>query len=217
MYSLATLVPFPERPELMANPLVQWLHGFVGSGEAEAASPALEGQLAALERDVERAVEGYRGTPLNRAGDLCIKAGVRDRALGYYGRAIDAFLEDEQLESARGVALKIVRLHPGAVRTLCTLTWLDLASGHSADALTHLEHYVEAVLQGGQREIAVAQLRKMGATTVAPKVREAVADALERLDQPEAAAEVRERGGEESDPEEIRQRCFEAAVQSGRR
>lgn len=206
----------------MANPIVRWLNGVVASGQAGTGSPALESQLAALEREVEGAVAGYRGTPLNRAGDLCIKAGDRERALGYYGQSIDAFLEDGQLESARGVALKIVRIHPGAVRTLCTLTWLDLASGHSADALTHLEQYVEAVLRGGQREIATAQIRRMGNMELPQKVRDAAADALDRLDEPEAAAGVREwsGGGEGEEPESrerLRERCFEAAVQSGRR
>lgn len=210
----------------MANPIVRWLNGVVASGQAGTGSSALESQLAALEHELEGAVAGYRGTPLNRAGDLCIKAGDRERALGYYGQSIDAFLEDGQLESARGVALKIVRIHPGAVRTLCTLTWLDLASGHSADALTHLEQYVEAVLRGGQREIATAQIRKMGDMELPQKVRDAAADALDRLDEPDAAAGVRgwSGGGEGEEPESrerlrerLRERCFEAAVQSGRR
>lgn len=206
----------------MANPITRWLRTFVSSGDDGEDGHALEERLASLERDVERAVAGYRGTPLNRAGDLCFKAGDPDRALRYYGRAIDAFLEDGQLEPARGVGQKIVRLHPGAVRTLCTLTWLDLASGHTADALSHLDEYVESVLHGGDESIARNQLRKMADVVADTRVRAAVADALERVGAPEAAAEVRESIAEGSEgegtdaPEELRARCFEAAVRSGR-
>lgn len=206
----------------MANPITRWLRAFVAAGDDAEDGQALEERLASLERDVERAVAGYRGTPLNQAGDLCFKAGDPDRALRYYGRAIDAFLEDGQLEPARGVGQKIVRLHPGAVRTLCTLTWLDLASGHTADAVTHLGEYVESVLRGGQESLARAQIRKMAVAVIDSEIRAAVADALERLGEPEGAAEVREwmAGGSEhggaDTPEEVRARCFEAAVRTGR-
>lgn len=206
----------------MANPITRWLRAFVASGDDGEDGQALDERLASLERDVERAVAGYRGTPLNQAGDLCFKAGDRDRALRYYGRAIDAFLEDGQLEPARGVGQKIVRLHPGAVRTLCTLTWLDLASGHTADAVTHLGEYVESVLRGGQESLARSQIRKMAVAVSDSETRAAAADALERLGEPEGAAEVRgwiaaggEREGADT-PEEVRARCFEAAVRTGR-
>ena len=201
----------------MANPISRWLQGFSGPKEEGPDSEDLEARLATLEREVERAVSGYRGTPLNQAGDLCIKAGDRERALGYYGRAIDAFLEDEQLESARGVALKLVRLHPQAVRTLCTLTWLDLASGHSADALTHLEQYVDGVLRDGGGDLATTQIRRMAGVVSDPKLRSAMADALERLGASETADEVRslEDGGAVSE-EELRELCFRAALRSGR-
>ncbi|MEE2900180.1 MAG: hypothetical protein VX815_17095, partial [Gemmatimonadota bacterium] len=61
-------------------------------------------------------------------GDFALGAGDRARALKYYGHAIDAFLEDDQREAARGVANKLIRVHPEVVRTLCTLTWLDLGA-----------------------------------------------------------------------------------------
>ena len=72
------------------------------------------------------------------AGDLCMQAKKTERALGYYGRAIDAYLHDGRPELARGVAQKLIRVHPGAVRTYCTLTWLDLGLGHLVDARTHV-------------------------------------------------------------------------------
>ena len=34
----------------------------------------------------------YRAAVFGRAGDLCVKAGETDRALTYYGKAIDGYL-----------------------------------------------------------------------------------------------------------------------------
>ena len=95
-------------------------------------APVTDAVLTDLEEQAAAAESGFRWVPLNRAGDLCDRAGARARALQYYGRAIDAMLEDGQPEPARGLATKIVRIHPDAVRTLCTLTWLDLAPHHMA-------------------------------------------------------------------------------------
>ena len=81
----------------------------------------LEKRLQRLETEADDAAPGYVGTSYNRAGDLALKAGQQGRAVEYYGRSIDAFLEDEQREAARGVANKIIRVRPRAVRTLCRL------------------------------------------------------------------------------------------------
>ena len=116
---------------------MSFLSKIFGSGEQpqKQSGPSLEARLEKLEAQAQREAAGFQGMPLNRAGDLCLEAGDKNRALSYYGRAIDALLEDQQREAARGVANKIIRVHPGAVRTLCTLTWLDLASHHLATAL----------------------------------------------------------------------------------
>ena len=99
-------------------------------GSKSASSPAkdVEEELRKLELEAENALPGYVGTAFNRAGDLALRHGQADRSMAYYGRAIDAFLEDGQSVAARGVANKIIRVRPTAVRTLSTLTWLDLAS-----------------------------------------------------------------------------------------
>ena len=96
-----------------------------GSKEKDAERPKARGggltqRLERLEKEAQNAAPGYVGTSYNRAGDLALKEGDADRAMSYYGRSIDAFLEDEQPEAARGVANKIIRLRPRAVRTLCT-------------------------------------------------------------------------------------------------
>lgn len=177
-----------------------------------------ERELEALEAEAKRAVRAFQGTPLNRAGDLCLRAGNRKRALTYYGQAIDALLEDGQREAARGVANKIIRVHPGAVKTLCTLTWLDLAARHMATALLHLRDYVEAAKKGGQEHITAEQIHAMARVSSQGEFLAAAADALDGLGFPEWAHEVREwaagGGGPLAipDPESLAAHCLNAAV-----
>jgi tetratricopeptide (TPR) repeat protein len=175
-------------------------------------------ELEALEEEAERASRAFRGTPLNKAGDLCLRAGDRARALDYYGRAIDVLLEDSQREAARGVANKIIRVHPQAVRTLCTLTWLDLASRHMATALLHLRDYVEAAKRAGQEAITGDQIYQMARVTPQDEFLGAVADSLDQLGFADRASEVRQwAGGEGSpdvltDPDGLAEHCLLAAV-----
>ena len=182
----------------------------------------LESRLAALEEEAARARPGYQGTPLNKAGDLALRAGQRKRAVEFYGRAIDAFLEDQQREAARGVANKIIRVHPKAVRTLCTLTWLDLAARHKATALLHLRDYVEAAQEIGEETRAARQLHEMARVCPQEEFLDAVADALDGLGFEDSASEVRgwvrEGGSPEAltDSGELEDYCLRAAVDSAR-
>ncbi len=182
----------------------------------------LESRLAALEEEAARARPGYQGTPLNKAGDLALREGRQAQAVAFYGRAIDAFLEDQQREAARGVANKIVRVHPKAVRTLCTLTWLDLAARHKATALLHLRDYVQAAEEAGEEGRAADHLTEMARVCPEPEFVDAVADALDGLGFEEPAAKVRrwarEGGSPEalSDSEALEEFCLHAAVDSSR-
>ena len=185
----------------------------------------LQERLERLERESARAGPGFQWGPLNRAGDLCLRAGDRQRALEYYGRTIDTLLADEQREAARGVANKIIRVHPRALRTLCTLTWLDLAARHMATALLHLRDYVEGAREEGREAITAGQIFEMARVSPEQEFLGAAADALDQLDYPEKAAIVREwvRAGASpdalEDPEELAAACLEAAIGSneGRR
>lgn len=181
---------------------------------------SLEERIAELEAQAGREAAGYQGMPLNRAGDLCLEAGDKERALKFYGRAIDALLEDQQREAARGVANKIIRVHPGAVRTLCTLTWLDLASHHLATALLHLRDYLDGVERAGMQDIARDHIMEMARVVPEVEFLDAVADALDRLNMSAEADRVREwaaQGGSPAamhDPEELTTYCLYAAVGS---
>jgi tetratricopeptide (TPR) repeat protein len=181
----------------------------------------IDAELARLERDAEKAAPGYVGTAYNKAGDLALRGGRADRALEYYGRAIDAFLDDAQREAARGVANKIIRVRPSAVRTLCTLTWLDLAAKHQATALLHLRDYVESAKQVDQQVRAATQIYAMARLSSDTEFIAAVADALDGLDFTARAREVRTWAangapGAVSD-HELAHACLRGAVNSSAR
>ena len=184
---------------------------------SRARSDEREKLLADLEAEAARAPLGFQGTSLNRAGDLCLKADDRPRALQYYGRAIDAMLEEGHREPARGMAKKIIRIYPEAVRTLCTLTWLDLASRHTAMALVHLQEYLKAAKAGGRGDLARDQILDMAQAVTHRDFLNAAAEALEELDAEDDAAQVRDwamSGGAPdaiSDPDELATYCMKAA------
>jgi tetratricopeptide (TPR) repeat protein len=175
-------------------------------------------EVEALEREAERTSRAFQGTPLNKAGDICLRAGERDVALTLYGRAIDALLEDGQREAARGVANKIIRVHPGAIRTLCTLTWLDLAARHMATALLHLRDYVEAAKKGGQEFLTAEQIFLMASVAPQEEFLAAAADALDNLGFADRASTVRDwvaSGGSPNritHPDELATHCLRTAV-----
>ena len=154
-------------------------------------APVTDAVLTDLEEQAAAAESGFRWVPLNRAGDLCDRAGDRARALHYYGRAIDVMLEDGQPEPARGLATKIVRIHPEAVRTLCTLTWLDLASHHMASVVVHLNEYVASAIKGARQDLAGEQIYMMAHVAADQDFRCAALDALNALGRTDDATEVR--------------------------
>lgn len=190
-----------------------------GSGKG---SQDLDARLERLEKQAEDAAPGYVGSAFNRAGDLALREGRPEQAVDYYGRAIDAFLEDAQREAARGVANKIIRVRPGALRTLCTLTWLDLAAKHEATALLHLRDYVEGAKKKQEDTRAATQIYEMAKICPLEEFIAAVADALDGMDYPSRAQEVRSwvtdgAPAEISDAHELAEACLSAAMRSSER
>lgn len=189
-------------------------------GSAEPEGKLLE-RLERMEAEAATAPPAYVGSVYNRAGDVALGASDRERALGYYRRAIDAFLGDAQREAARAVANKIVRIMPGAVRTRCTLTWLDLASRHTATALLHMRDYVASASR--EPDLAAHQIFAMARIVPDPDFLAAVADALVGLGFPQQAKEVRgwveQHGSPDAitDAEELANTCLMAAVRSNER
>lgn len=202
---------------------MSFLSRLFGRGASKPKPKGTEERLEELEAQAEKAASVYVGTAFNRAGDVARKDGQTDRAIAYYGRAIDALLKDGQREAARGVANKIIRVRPRAVRTLCTLTWLDLAARHSATALLHLRDYVEAAKEIDRRGLAASQIYEMARIVPESEFVGAVADALDGLDFPLLADEVRgwvkQKGSPDAieDPGELAAACLRAAVHSNER
>jgi hypothetical protein len=180
-------------------------------------------RLEVLEAEAANAAPGYVGSSYNRAGDLALREGDPERAMGYYGRAIDAFLADEQPEAARGVANKIIRVRPHAVRTLCTLTWLDLAARHTATALLHLRDYVDAAKEAKRHSLAASQIFDMARVVPDREMLGAIADALDGLDFAQKAAEVRAWESGDGSPDVLKDHdalasaCLKAATRSNER
>ena len=192
-------------------------------GKSDKSDGQLTQRLERLEAEAKKAAPQFVGSSYNRAGDLALKEGDPERAVSYYGRAIDAFLADEQPEAARGVANKIIRVRPHAVRTLCTLTWLDLAARHTATALLHLRDYVDAAKEVKQGPLAASQIYEMARIVPDTEVLGAIADALDGLDVAQKAAEVREWVSNRGSPnvvtekEALGQACIQAAARSNER
>lgn len=150
----------------------------------------LERDLHALEAEAERSGPGAAAHVLNRAGDLCLGAGNRVRALAYYGRAIDASLVARRYNAAAGLCRKLLRVAPSAVRTRCTLAWLALGRGDATETGREVDAYVDAARAAGQQSLASAHLRMMAETTSVPAIRHTLARHLEQLGQPAAAQAV---------------------------
>jgi len=196
---------------------------FGGGNKPEEAEGRLTQRLERLEAEAETVAAAYVGSTYNRAGDLALRADDLERAVAYYGRAVNAFLEDGQREAARGVANKIIRVRPGSVRTLCTLTWLDLASRHTATALLHLRDYVEAAKDVDEYALAANQVFAMARMVPDTEFLEAAADALDGLDFAHRAEEVRGWAGQHGSPDALKDHdelsvaCLRAASRSNER
>ena len=140
---------------------------------------ALEHQLNALEAAAE-AVPGD-GAPYAQAGDLALSSGQRQRALEYYGRAIDTYLAAGRYDAAAAVCRRVLRIAPRAVRTRATLAWIALGRGVHANARREIEEYVRAALRAGEEQRAARQLSMMAQATLDPDLRRIIAELLGRL------------------------------------
>lgn len=129
--------------------------------------PAIsQASLSAMLRSMEaRARQAeypdQRARILNLAGDLCFDAHEREKALGYYGRAIDLHITHHEYSSAVAICQKIVRLTPEVVRARCTLAWMAIARGLIQEAQGRISEYKSAAEHAGQARLARAHLLMM--------------------------------------------------------
>jgi tetratricopeptide (TPR) repeat protein len=199
------------------------LHQWLGSLKVLLAgfrNGSAERDLEEMAARAEKAPAAARWAMFNRLGDVYLKAGDRPRALRYFGRAIDCLLQDDQPEPARGVAKKIVRLHPEAVRTLCTLVWIDLASFRTPAAASALREYADAARANRQVNLACGQILEMARVVPDRRFLEEASAALEGLGCPDEAEQAKGWAAAEGSPEalsdakELYAQCLKAAIGS---
>ena len=130
-------------------------------------------------------------------GDQFAKAGDRNRALSYYGRALNDYLGEGLPGMAAAVAQRMVERYPDVVRARMTLAVLSLAEGLrvlSAGTLKNtcsdFRDYVQAVREAGQEAIAIQELRRFAAATESETVRERMAEFLVELGDDEGARAI---------------------------
>lgn len=151
---------------------------FRGRSEGGDTGQGLERELRSLEEQARTASPGYETQFLSRAGNLCAEAGQIGRALGYYGRAIDAYLESGRFSAAEVLCTKVLRLSPGAVRARCTLAWLAIGKGYRAGTDREIADYVQAARKAGKEALAAKQLRMMAEAAFNPDLRELLGEQL---------------------------------------
>jgi predicted Zn-dependent protease len=158
--------------------------------EPSESDPGLEKQLKSLEQQAEVALPGFDAQFYNRAGDLCVESQDRQRALTYYGRAIDAYLRAGRYNAAGAVCRKLLRVSPGSVRARATLAWLAIGKGLLSDAQWEVDGYVAAAVAAGRTELARKHLRMMADSTYNGELRVLLADHLRKLGDEDGAARI---------------------------
>lgn len=127
---------------------------------------------------------------LNLAGDLCFDAHERERALEYYGRAIDIHISHHEYAAAVSICQKIVRLTPEVVRARCTLAWMAIARGLVTEAQNRVAEYRDAAESAGQARLARAHLLMMAEVIDDRELLVTIAESLIELGDAENADRV---------------------------
>lgn len=189
---------------------------FKHRGEAARTHPDLEARLRALEHEAELALPGLDAQYFNRAGDVCMAAGERGRALAYFGRAIDAYLRAGRYNAAGAVCRKLLRASPDSVRARATLAWLSIGKGLISEAQWEVEEYVKAAEAAGQQELARKHVRLMASATYSAELRMLLADQLRRLGDADGARAIVEApqvdAGSREEAEALWSRVLRAAL-----
>lgn len=151
----------------------------------------LDRVIAALEtRAREAEFPDEQGRLLNLAGDISFDGRQRERALAFYGGAIDVYLGAGMYDPALSICRKIVQLTPEVVRARCTLAWLALSRGLFQEARERVADYGHAAAKAGRGRLARGHLRMMAEVAESEEVLEAVAEALLELGDVQGADRV---------------------------
>ena len=138
-------------------------------------------QLEVLDRPGDRQSRLARAEAFDHAGDMCLEMGSDRRALAFYGRALNAFLEMRQVEHATAMCYKIIDHAPDAVRARGTLALLSLGQAPAEEAEARITDYVHAARRVGQEELAINRLHVIAEATDDRRLRARIAAQLEEL------------------------------------
>ncbi len=150
----------------------------------------IEERLRELESRARSASVGYDAQSYTRAGELCAEVGDVDRALSYYGQAIDSYLRAGRARAAAVLCRRIIALRPPAVRARCTLTLLSIGERNMDEAVSNVDAYVQAATNAGETRLAIRHLRLMADAADDPSFLSHLATLLRRLGETTAAAEI---------------------------
>lgn len=161
-------------------------------GRGDSAIMASE-DLHRIEQELARLGQSHEAARLfNRAGDLYLVKGDRQRALKRYGDAIDAFLQSGEYDNAMAVCRKIIRVVPEVIRTRRTLAWLCLGKGFLEIAREHIDAYATASIEASLEPLALQQLQLMAQFVDRDDFRGFLADKIAQLGDAGAAERVRQ-------------------------
>lgn len=178
----------------------------------------LDAALAPIREQLDASQGHERAVLLRRAGDICVRMGEPRKALGWYGRAVDQYLEMGESEQAARVCHEIIQVQPDAVRARCTLTWIALGAEKHAEAGRLLADYVSAALRAGQTELAAQQLGWMFDATRSESTRARIVVGMLKLGDTEKAEALAAEfdsafpTGGDQDRDELWARVLQAAV-----
>lgn len=153
--------------------------------------PGIERQIRKLEQQADKAPPGTQARYLNQAADLCLRAGDKQRALEYFGQAINLYLKEERPREAAGVCRKLVRHVPDVVRAHRTLSLVAIGEGYTGEAERAIGDYVSAAQRTGRTRLAINQLPRMAALTDDADLRRFIADRIAELGDEKGAEDVR--------------------------
>lgn len=130
-------------------------------------------------------------------GDSFAREGDRNRALHYYGNAVNDYLDAGLYDLAAELCGRMLDRFPDVVRARFTRAFLALGKGlkHEDDDLlpfarAELAEYVRAARQARQQLRATEQLRRLAACTERAEVVEIIAEQMLALGRPHDAREV---------------------------
>lgn len=118
----------------------------------------------------------------NLAGDLCFDAAQPERAISYYEKSIDIYIEGEQYNQAALLCKKIVAQTPEALRAYSTLAWLAIVRGLLEEVRGRVTDYVRAAENARMEKLARQQLMNFAKLSKAREVLESIGEALLELE-----------------------------------